>query len=74
MKDYEELGAKLKSRTTKVIISRLFQELRAKWRKIREVNVWLKAGCGRIHDTLTPVQGKERAVPLGWAPPAHDGS
>ena len=49
-REYEKLGAKLKSRTKKVIISGLLPEPRANWHrvnKIKEVNTWLKDWCGR---------------------------
>ena len=49
-REYEKLGAKLKSRTNKVVISGLLPEPRANWRRvnnIKEVNAWLKDWCGR---------------------------
>jgi len=50
LREYEQLGAKLKSRTTKVLISGLLPEPRAnleRVNKIRQLNMWLKDWCGR---------------------------
>eukprot|EP00061_Rhincodon_typus_P019052 g48491.t1 len=44
-RDYQELGTKLKNRSSRVIISGLLPEPHANWHRgmrIREVNTWLK--------------------------------
>jgi len=43
--DFEELGIKLKNRSSKAIISRILPETHSNWHRdvrIREVNTWLK--------------------------------
>ncbi|XP_072891840.1 uncharacterized protein [Hemitrygon akajei] len=50
LQEYEQLGVKLKNRTSGVIISGLLPEPRAnlaRLNKIRELNAWLKDWCGR---------------------------
>lgn len=49
LKEFEQLGNKLKSRTSRVLISGLLPEPRAKSariRKIKKLNAWLKDWCG----------------------------
>ena len=50
LQEYEQLGVKLKNRTSRVIISGLLPEPRAnlaRLNKIRELNAWFKDWCGR---------------------------